>query len=288
LQGAYCSVFWIRAVAALRAYRRRYEANFSNVDSLRLQFLKAFVSFIGAIYAAHIAMPLVGTLLDLRFPVTPLEGLLLLGLIYLVLYYLVRRPQIFLLTADHPGPPPSPAIDPRAVEKAAVPSAEAPAADAAWPNVEVPRAAAEPDPTSAPDVIAATAPDRQKYARQSLDAETRRGLLERIQGFMDTERPYLDGELALADLAQAVGVPKHHFSMAINIELEQNFFQFVNGYRVSEARRLLADPSLADENVLSIAYRAGFQSKAAFNKVFKKATGQTPGQYRADAARADR
>ncbi|MEM8998378.1 MAG: AraC family transcriptional regulator, partial [Acidobacteriota bacterium] len=125
-----------------------------------------------------------------------------------------------------------------------------------------------------------------KYARQSLEADTRQAHLQRIHDFMDAERPYLDGELTLADLADAVAIPKHHVSMVINIERQQNFFQFVNSYRVDAARGLLSDPGEARETLLNIAYRAGFQSKAAFNRVFKKVTGETPGQYR--KARAEK
>ncbi|MEM1180459.1 MAG: AraC family transcriptional regulator [Acidobacteriota bacterium] len=286
--GIYCAAFWLRALAALRTYRQRYEANFSNLDSLRLDFLKAFVGFVGAVYASHTAKPVISTLFDLRLPVTALEGLILLGLTYLVLYYLVRRPQIFSLSAETPEVPVAPTADrPDLTEDKA---AEVPAAGSNSSAAEAAEAAEAVGAVGATAAADAPGPattatkDGAKYARQNLDGEARRALLQRIQTHMEKDRPHLDGELALADLAEAVEIPKHHFSMAINIELGQNFFQFVNGYRVAEARRLLADPSLADENVLSIAFRAGFQSKAAFNKVFKKTTGQTPGQYRAAAS----
>ncbi|MEM9763398.1 MAG: helix-turn-helix domain-containing protein [Pseudomonadota bacterium] len=256
----YHLIFWLSAVKALGTYRERFQASFSNLDNLRLQFLGTFTGLVGLAYLAHAALALLSLFSTWRFPVTPLESLLLLVMTYLVLYYLVRRPQIFTLPPESPEPPHAPAIADPAPEVDREPARETP------PSVAVPASAASNG--------------RRKYARQSLDVDTRRAHLERIQAFMDTERPYLDGELALADLAAAVEIPKHHLSMAINIELEMNFFQFVNAYRVDEARRLLADPSLVDENLLSIAYRAGFQSKAAFNKVFKKSTGQTPGQFR--------
>ncbi|MEM6797124.1 MAG: AraC family transcriptional regulator [Acidobacteriota bacterium] len=261
---AYGLAFWIRAVKALRTYRERFQANFSNLDSLRLEFLRGFTAFIAAAYLSHAAVGVLNFFSVWSLPVTPVDSLLLLVMTYLVLHYLVRRPQIFALPPE--------------------------AADAE-PALEVPAAAPEAAPGESPEDTApfseqAFSPndDGQKYARQSLDSGTRKDHLSRVQAFMAAERPYLDGELALADLADAVGIPKHHLSMAINIELEQNFFQFVNAYRVEEARRLLADPSLADENILTIAYRAGFQSKASFNKVFKQSVGQTPGQFRKAAA----
>ena len=275
--GAYNAVFLLRAWQALRSYRDRFQESFSNLDDLRLEFLRGFLGFITAFYLAYSAMALVSFLLDWRFPVTPFESLLLLGLTYLVLYYLVRRPQIFTLPAEEPADAPAevPAELPLKVLGAEPAQETKPRPESAPHDRQPVQEAVKPadSPTTAADPA-------RKYARQSLDAENRRDYLERIQTFMETEQPYLDGELALADLAEAVDLAKHHVSMVINIEREQNFFQFVNSYRVDAARRLLADPSLSGENLLDIAFRAGFQSKAAFNKVFKKFTGQTPGQFR--------
>jgi len=270
----YDLVFWLGAVKAVGAYRRRFEENFSNLDSLRLQFIQAFLGFMGLVYLAHGGLALLSFLFRWRFPVTPLESLLLLGMTYLVLYYLIRRPQIFTLPADALEAQPSgeTAASPQETSGPLAPDPSAPKAEASG---------------SPPDGAASAAPALDqpgKYARQSLGADTRRVYLGRIQTYMDTERPFLDGELTLAGLADALTIPKHHLSMVINIELEQNFFQFVNGYRVGEARRLLTDADLAGENLLDIAYRAGFRSKAAFNRVFKEAVGQTPGQFRKAAA----
>ena len=254
-------IFLVRAFQALRTYQARFQERYSNIDGLRLQFLRSFLTFIGVVYLTYVLLTLVSFLFSWSFPVTPLEGLLLLGLTYLVLYYLIRRPQIFTV--------PSGALD----------SSENARAESTTEAEQTPAT----DARTAPAPSAAN-PAPKKYARQSLDDATRRDYLQRIQAYMESERPYLDEELGLADLARAVQVPEHHLSMVINIELDQNFFQFVNAYRVDEARRLLADPELAGDTLLSIAYRAGFQSKAAFNKVFKKFTDQTPGQYRTQAA----
>jgi AraC-like DNA-binding protein len=97
---------------------------------------------------------------------------------------------------------------------------------------------------------------------------------------MREEKPYLDDELSLNELAGRLKIPGHHFSMVINIELGKNFFHFISSYRVEEAKRLLSDLKSEDITILKIAFESGFQSKAAFNKAFKEETGFTPTEYR--------
>jgi len=66
----------------------------------------------------------------------------------------------------------------------------------------------------------------------------------------------------------------------INRRFEQNFFEFINKYRVAEAKKLLEDPDHAQSTMIDIMADAGFNSKATFNTFFKKLVGSTPSQYR--------
>ncbi len=133
-----------------------------------------------------------------------------------------------------------------------------------------------------PAAQAAPAPETPaKYARQNLSESARRDILRRIEEFMGAAKPHLEDDLSLSGLAAALGLPAHHVSMAINIETNQNFFQFINSYRVKEAKSLLLAPDWSEAPILRIAYEAGFQSKAAFNRVFKDLAGETPSAYRA-------
>jgi AraC-like DNA-binding protein len=63
-----------------------------------------------------------------------------------------------------------------------------------------------------------------------------------------------------------------------------NFYDFINGYRIMEAKRLLLDPSKRHYTVLAIAFESGFNSKTTFNKVFRKVTGLTPTEFVAGEA----
>ncbi|MDX1905985.1 MAG: helix-turn-helix domain-containing protein [Bacteroidia bacterium] len=97
---------------------------------------------------------------------------------------------------------------------------------------------------------------------------------------METRQPYLQQDLSLPALAEAAGLTPHALSYLLNTGFGENFYQFVNRYRVAESQRLLTDPSLAHLSMVGIAYEAGFNSKTAFNTAFKKITGLSPSAWR--------
>jgi AraC-like DNA-binding protein len=119
-----------------------------------------------------------------------------------------------------------------------------------------------------------------KYANSSLTPAEATFHLKNITRYMEEERPFLDCELKMDDLAQQLNLSKHTFSQIINDKLQQNFADFINHYRVEEAQRLLAKPANQNEKIISIAYDAGFRNKASFYNAFKKRTGVSPTQYR--------
>ncbi|MEQ8353184.1 MAG: AraC family transcriptional regulator [Leptospiraceae bacterium] len=127
-------------------------------------------------------------------------------------------------------------------------------------------------------------PQAPKYAKQSLKAEATSNHLQKLRSFMDSQKPYLEEGITLKQLARRTKIPAHHLSMVINSQLSMNFFAFINSYRIEEAKRLLQDPDYSEHTLLSIAFEAGFQSKAAFNKAFKQQTGMSPGDFRKKAS----
>jgi AraC-like DNA-binding protein len=76
----------------------------------------------------------------------------------------------------------------------------------------------------------------------------------------------------------ALGWPPNYISQALNQGLGQNFFEFVNGFRVAAAECCLADPP-DKRTILEVALACGFGSKSTFNAVFKRMTDRTPSQY---------
>ena len=97
---------------------------------------------------------------------------------------------------------------------------------------------------------------------------------------MNIKKPFLDCELNLFKLASEMNVSSHILSYVINTGFEENFFQFVNRYRIEEAKKLIIDSKMDHLSILGIGYEVGFNSKTVFNTTFKKMTGKTPSQFK--------
>ena len=100
----------------------------------------------------------------------------------------------------------------------------------------------------------------------------------RLLALMADEQPWLEPELTLTELAQRLRTNPGLLSKVINTGCGQNFNDFVNTYRVQEACRKLADARFAHYSLVGVALESGFNSKSTFNRVFKKLTGQAPGE----------
>jgi len=98
---------------------------------------------------------------------------------------------------------------------------------------------------------------------------------------MGEGRGYAQEGLSLAGLAELLGTPEYRLRRVINQRLgHRNFNAFVNGLRLAEAKRRLADPAERALPVLSIALDVGFGSIGPFNRAFKADTGLTPTEFR--------
>jgi AraC-like DNA-binding protein len=104
--------------------------------------------------------------------------------------------------------------------------------------------------------------------------------IERLIKFIDETKPYLDPDLTLTQLADALGLGRNQLSEMINAGLGINFYDFINKYRVEEVKHLLDDRKKQHIKIIAIAFEAGFPSKSSFNNIFKKYTGLTPSEYR--------
>lgn len=136
--------------------------------------------------------------------------------------------------------------------------------------------------TATPDANAEPADRAPSQSVGALDASIRSSLLQAVRQHMHEQQSYLDNQLTLTRLAEAVGVSTHHLSEVLNLQEGKNFYQFVNQYRVDFVReRMQADRSA---KILDLAMAAGFASKSTFNAVFKQFTGLTPSQYREQLA----
>ena len=132
----------------------------------------------------------------------------------------------------------------------------------------------------APEEAAPEAAKPVRYASSALTAPERESHLAGLRTWMDTQKPYLDPDLTIEGLSGQLDVPVKVLSQVINESLGQNFFDFVNTYRVEEAKRLLNNPRDPKTTVLEVMYQAGFNSKSSFNTAFKKIALTTPSEYK--------
>lgn len=105
----------------------------------------------------------------------------------------------------------------------------------------------------------------------------------RIDQYMREHKPYLLPDITLDMLAEKLEMPAKDLSMTINRLFENNFYEFVNTYRIEEAKQMLTNPLHGDKTITDIYLAVGFNSKSVFNTFFKKIVGNTPSQFRQSA-----
>jgi len=115
------------------------------------------------------------------------------------------------------------------------------------------------------------------------DSREHSEVIQKLMAAIGGQHLYRNPQLSLADLSKFVNISERAISNAINQEVGKNFFQFINEFRVEEVKARLKDPKQEHLKILSLAFDAGFNSKASFNRVFKTYTGQTPQAYKSAA-----
>ncbi len=118
-----------------------------------------------------------------------------------------------------------------------------------------------------------------KYERSKLSGEFIEATWIRLKTHLSENKVYLNPALTLAQLAEDLEITTNHLSQILNTKTTANFHDFVNGYRVEEVKTRIQSNRYNHLTLLAIAFESGFQSKASFNRVFKKIQGCTPSEY---------
>ncbi|MEO9511136.1 MAG: AraC family transcriptional regulator [Flavobacteriaceae bacterium] len=105
-------------------------------------------------------------------------------------------------------------------------------------------------------------------------------LKQKLEHYLKTEKPYLEFNLSLSDLASKIEVSKRFLSNYINTYEHTTFQDYINQYRIKEAKRLIESNLDTAKTILEIVYESGFNSKSAFNMAFKKHTNTTPTKFK--------
>ena len=118
-------------------------------------------------------------------------------------------------------------------------------------------------------------PELQNIRKKEVSEEA----IEQIKTLMEIEKPYLDPELNLIDLAKRANMSRSQLSETINLGFNKNFNDFVNMYRIEAFKKMIAAEKHEQLSLLGIAFECGFNSKATFNRVFKKLTQSSPTEF---------
>ncbi len=120
----------------------------------------------------------------------------------------------------------------------------------------------------------------EKYKTSALQPEKVEEVVPKLLRLMEAERLFLDPDLTLRELSQRLRIHYNHLSRIINERFGLNYNDFINRYRIEEAKQKLADEEQRESTILDILLSTGFYSKSVFNTAFKKFTGITPSEYR--------
>jgi len=119
-----------------------------------------------------------------------------------------------------------------------------------------------------------------KYASSTLGEEEKSSILDRIRQVAEDETFYCRGTASLDALSRQIKVSKHSVSQVINEMLGKNFFEYLAELRIQKAKAMLSDPEYQNVTIDEISFLVGYNSRSAFNRVFKSIASTTPAEYR--------
>lgn len=125
----------------------------------------------------------------------------------------------------------------------------------------------------------ATVKESKKDSQKRVSENRLNELNEKLKELIQVEKVYLDNDLSLPKLSQKLAASYNETSFLINELYQDNFYNFINKYRVEEAKKILLSEKYNQLNILGIAYESGFNSKTTFNTTFKKCTGFSPTEF---------
>jgi AraC-like DNA-binding protein len=126
--------------------------------------------------------------------------------------------------------------------------------------------------------IVSSPPDNKVYSR--LNADEIKRYADAVSDLMRNEKLYLHETLSLRTLASKLQKDPNLISYVLNNFFHKSFYDYVNDFRIEEVKKKIDDPAFSHYKIVEIAYECGFNSKATFNRVFKKSTAKSPSEYR--------
>lgn len=119
-----------------------------------------------------------------------------------------------------------------------------------------------------------------EITKDKTDEKLTDSAIQKVQQGMQEQKLFLKQNLNIDEFSRRINLPVKEVSAVINKHYGTNFFEFMNSYRVEEAKRLLTDAQHADMTVMDVLLHAGFNSKSAFHRFFNRLVGMSPTEYR--------
>lgn len=119
----------------------------------------------------------------------------------------------------------------------------------------------------------------EKYKTSNFSVEECKDLFEKLEKVMRENKPYTNPDLKIADLSSIMGVSSNTLSYLFNQYLKQNYYNYINDYRIAEFKRLVSKGEHAKYTLNALMESCGFSSRTSFFRYFKKANGITPAEY---------
>lgn len=239
----YCAM----ALRLLNAHGRRLERTLSTIEQVSLRWLRWLVIGMIASHCVLLSLDLLQafSLID-PGPIMLANLVITLALLYIISIGGLRQPQVFT----------------QPLRQALSAMDTTPAAAAAEPIEET----SEAGPV--------------KYAKSNLDDERRHALWRQLQRLLAEEKPHLNADLNLPELARQLGVRPQELSEVINSQHQGSFYDLINWHRVQAAIRLLDEDSARQRKIMDIGFSAGFRNQSTFYQHFRRITAMAPAAYR--------
>jgi AraC-like DNA-binding protein len=122
--------------------------------------------------------------------------------------------------------------------------------------------------------------ESKKYTVSAVTPEERDTLATVLKKTVAEEQLYLNPDLTIDQLSDRLKTSPRKISQVVNEVFGQNFFDFVNSYRIEKAKQTLSESVDSRLTILEVMYQSGFNSKSSFNTIFKQKTGLTPSEFR--------
>jgi len=122
--------------------------------------------------------------------------------------------------------------------------------------------------------------NKEKYAGSKITQAQLKGSKSKLYDHMKSTKRYLNADLNIDDLSKEMGLSSKDLSQIINQGFSCNFFDFVNKFRVEEAKSIFSKQTEDKMTIQEVMYDSGFSSKSSFNTAFKKFTNLTPTQFK--------